>query len=94
MDIPDDKEGEFNRVYDTEHVPNILKVQGVHGCTRYKLESTDGENMARYVALYEIDSPELPTSEAWLNESEKGDWPGKIRPHTFNRSRSVFRKLG
>ena len=37
MDIPDELEEEFNRVYDTQHVPNITQATGVHGCTRYNL---------------------------------------------------------
>ena len=43
MDIPTELEDEFNRIYDTEHVPNIVKAPGVHGCTRYRLESTERE---------------------------------------------------
>ena len=94
MDIPAEMEEEFNRVYDTQHVPNIVKAPGVHSCVRYKLESTDAPGVARYAALYEIDSPEIPTSEGWLAESEKGDWPAKIRPHTTNRSHHIFRRVG
>jgi hypothetical protein len=30
MDVDPDKEALFNEVYDTEHVPNLLKVPGVH----------------------------------------------------------------
>ena len=60
MDVPMELEDEFNRIYDTQHVPNILKAPGVHGCTRYRLESTDVEGVARYAALYEIDTPRCP----------------------------------
>ena len=94
MDIPAAMEDEFNRVYDTEHVPNILKAPGVKGCRRYRLESTNAEGMARYAAVYYIDSPETPNSDAWLAESEKGEWPTKIRPHTTNRSHSIFKRIG
>jgi len=93
MDIPEDMEDEFNRVYDTERVPNILKAPGVHGCHRYRLESTNAEGMARYAACYFIDSPETPKSDAWVEEAEKGDWPTKIRPHTSNRSHSIFKRV-
>jgi hypothetical protein len=93
MDIPADKEDEFNRVYDTQHVPNIVNAPGVHGCTRYKLVSADVEGVARYAAVYEIDSPDVPTSEGWIAESEKGDWPAKVRPYTTNRSHLVFEKI-
>ena len=50
MDIPAEMEDEFNRVYDEEHVPNILKAPGVQGCHRYRLESSNAEGMARYAA--------------------------------------------
>ncbi len=94
MDVPATLEDEFNRIYDTEHVPNILKAPGVHGCSRYRLHSTDADGVARYAALYEIDSPDVPQSPGWKAESEKGDWPSKIRPHTTNRSHHVFKKVG
>jgi hypothetical protein len=93
MDIPAELEDEFNRIYDTEHVPNILKAPGVHGCTRYRLESTNAPGMARYAALYDIDSPAVPSSAGWLTESEKGAWSTRIRPHTTNRSHSILKRL-
>jgi hypothetical protein len=34
MDVDADKEALFNQVYDTEHIPNLLKVPGVRGVTR------------------------------------------------------------
>jgi hypothetical protein len=36
MDVDPDKEALFNEVYDTEHIPNLLKVPGVHAATRIK----------------------------------------------------------
>ncbi|HEU0020172.1 MAG TPA: hypothetical protein VFR55_00650 [Dehalococcoidia bacterium] len=93
MDIPTEMEDDFNRVYDTEHVPNISKAPGVHGCTRYQLISADVAGVARYAAIYEVDSPKIPESEGWKAESEKGDWPALIRPHTTNRSHLIFKKL-
>ena len=93
MDIPNELEEEFNRIYDTQHVPNIIKVPGVHGCVRYKLESADVEGVARYAAVYEIDSPDIPESDGWKAESDKGDWPSQIRPHTSNRSHLIFQRI-
>ena len=93
MDVPDELEDDFNRIYDTQHIPSILTVPGVSSCTRYKLESADKEGTAAYLALYEVDSPEVPHSPAWVEQSDKGDWAPKIRPHTINRSHSTFRKL-
>ena len=34
LDIPADLEDDFNRIYDTQHVPEILQVPGVRSCTR------------------------------------------------------------
>ena len=34
MDVDADKEALFNEVYDTEHVPNLLQVPGVHAVAR------------------------------------------------------------
>jgi hypothetical protein len=93
MDIPAAHEADFNRIYDTEHVPEILKVAGVRGCTRYMLEKTNKEGMARYLALYEMDAANVMESPAWLRASEIGDWAPKIRPHTTNRSHKVMRKI-
>ena len=94
MDIPAEHEAEFNRVYDTEHVPQILKVPGVRGCTRYVLENTNKAGIARYLALYEMDAANVMESPAWLQASETGEWAPKIRPLTTNRSHTVMRKLG
>jgi hypothetical protein len=41
MDVDPEKEALFHEVYDTEHVPNLLKVRGVHAVTRL-----DGEPFA------------------------------------------------
>ena len=37
-DVDPDKETLFNEVYDTEHVPNLLKVPGVHAVARMEGE--------------------------------------------------------
>lgn len=94
MDIPADKEADFNRIYDTQHVPNITTVPGVSACTRFKLESADVDAVPQYIALYEIDSPDIPQSPAWVAESDKGDWASQIRPHTSNRTHLIFKKVG
>ena len=94
LDVPAELEDEFNRIYDTQHVPNILKAPGVHGCTRYRLESGDVEGVARYAAMYEIDAADTPQTAGWKAESDRGDWVDKIRPHLTNRSHMVFKKIG
>src|SRR5690349_6593764 len=103
MDVAHEKEALFNEVYDREHVPNLLKVPGVRSVTRMKTEPAqlniggerkplDGGGAPRYVAIYEIDSPEVLVSDAWAKAVELGRWPSEVRPHTSNRSH-VVRKV-
>ncbi len=94
LDIPAELEDAFNRVYDTQLIPNLLKAPGVNSCTRYRLESSDVDGVARYATVFELDSPEVLQSAAWKAESDKGDWKATIGPHTGNRSHSVFKKYG
>ena len=93
MDIPPEHEADFNRVYDDEHVPEVLTVPGVHGCSRYVLHNATVEGVARFVAVYDIDSPDVVTSASWLEAIDRGDWKPKIRPHTTNRTLAVYRKI-
>src|ERR1700687_4496790 len=95
MDVDPDKEALFNEVYDTEHVPNLLKVPGVHAVTRIKGEdfafSIGGEEKMiahqgpRYSAFYEIDVPHVLVSPQWSEAVEAGRWPSQVRPFTRNR---------
>ena len=82
MDIPKELEDDFNRIYDTQHIPNIVKAPGVHSCTRYKLESSDVDGTARYAAVYEIDSPQTPFTAEWVAASDTGGLgPDDSAPH-------------
>lgn len=100
MDVAKEKEALFNEVYDTEHVPLLMKVPGVRGVTRLKTEpaafniggerkTLDGGGAATYVAIYEIDSPDVLLSKEWAVAGEKGRWPGEVRPFTTNRHHIV-----
>ena len=93
MDVPQHLEAEFNRIYDEEHVPTILKVPGVKSCARYRLEHSTISTMPRYLAIYEVDSAEIINSPAWTEASDLGEWKPKIRPHTTNRQHSVFQRI-
>jgi len=100
MDVDPDKEDLFNEVYDTEHVPNLLKVPGVHAITRFKGEpfavSIGGaaQQVAhpgpRYSAPYEIEGPHVLVSAAWPEAVERGRWPSQVRPYTRNRRHTLY----
>ena len=105
MDVEPAKEALFNDVYDTEHVPNLLKVPGVIAVARFKTQeltlSIGGEkkrivieNEPRYQALYEIESPEVLTSDAWSRAVDRGRWTSEVRPYTSNRRHMLYERLG
>lgn len=105
MDVDPAKDALFNEVYDTEHVPNLLKVPGVIAVARFKTQeltlSIGGEkkrivieNEPRYQALYEIESPEVLVSDAWARAVEEGRWPGQVRQYTKNRRHVLYGRLG
>ncbi len=93
MDIPAEHEAEFNRIYDEEHVPMIVRVPGCLACTRYRLEHSAQADTAKYLAIYEMDSPDVPKSAAWIAASDTGLWKPNIRPHTTNRRHGVFQRI-
>jgi hypothetical protein len=93
MDIPAEREAEFNRIYDTDHVPTLLKVPGVRSCKRYVLERSTMSNVQRYLAIYEVDSAEVIDSPAWKTAGDLGEWAPKIRPHTTSRHHTIFRQI-
>ena len=103
MDVTKEKEALFNEVYDTEHVPLLLKVPGVKAVTRWKTEPPafnlagerkllGGGSEPNYVAIYEIESPDVLLSKEWAAAAEKGRWPSEVRPFTSNRHH-IVRKI-
>ena len=92
LDVEPDKEEEFNELYNNEHIPFLLEVPGVLSAARY--ENVEGdEGVPKYLAIYEIESPDVPNSEAFRNAGNSGDWPHKVRPHTKNRSLIVYKRM-
>ena len=94
MDVDPDKEALFNDVHDTEHVPNLLKVPGVHAAARMEGEPfamSTAQDGAHYSAVYEIDGPHVLVSQEWAKASEAGRWPGEVRPFTRNRRHGLYK---
>jgi hypothetical protein len=103
MDVDAEKEAIFNEVYDTEHIPLILKVPGVVSAKRYKMEPLTmilgGEKKTivmegepTYMAVYELESADVLVGDGWAQAVDSGRWPTHVRPFTKNR-RHVLRKL-
>ena len=103
MDVDADKEALFNEVYDTEHIPQLLKVPGVLTVQRFTLvpltmsiggetKTIVAEGEPKFTATYELENAEVVASEAWARAVEEGRWPAQVRPFTRNR-RHTMRKL-
>ncbi len=103
MDVKPEKEALFNEVYDTEHIPLLLKVPGVFSAVRCTNEPLTlaiagtrkkivAEGEPRYSAMYELESPEVLVSDAWAKAVDQGRWPTEVRPHLSNH-RHVLRKI-
>lgn len=100
MDVDPAQEDLFNEVYDNEHIPFLLEVPGVVSAQRMKGEEArvfvGGEVHVRpapspvWTAIYEIESPDVLTSDAWAAAVEKGRWPS-VRPYTSNRSQALYK---
>ncbi len=104
MDVEPEREALFNEVYDTEHVPLLLKVPGVVAVARFKKREVTlviggerktivVESEPAYNALYEIDSPEVLVSDAWARAVDQGRWPGEVRPYTKNRRHVLYARI-
>jgi len=104
MDVEPQKDSLFHEVYDTEHVPMLLKVPGVISVARFKKQEVTliiggerktvvVESEPTYNALYEIESPEVLVSEAWGKAVDQGRWAGQVRPYTKNRRLVLYQRL-
>jgi hypothetical protein len=100
MDVESGKEALFNEVYDTEHIPELLKVPGVLAVHRYSLvplkmsiggetKTMVAEGEPKYIATYELESADVPASAAWAVAVEAGRWAGQVRPYTRNRRHTL-----
>ena len=101
LDIDPAKESLFNEIYDSEHVPFLLKVPGVLAVTRVTTEPDasmriDGQRKAlvaerepKYSAIYELANAEVLLSDAWATAVDKGRWPKEIRPYIRARRHTL-----
>jgi hypothetical protein len=104
LDVDPAKEDLFNEIYDTEHVPFLLKVPGVLAVTRVTSEPgasmrIDGQKKAlvaegepKYSAIYELESAEVLLSDDWAKAVDQGRWPKEIRPYIRAR-RHTLKKI-
>ena len=90
MDVAHDLEKVFNEVYDTEHVPLLLKLPGCVNVVRYRTETP---GVPRYLAAYEVERTDLPMSKLWNETSDIGRWKPEVRPYTYNKRYIVGERI-
>jgi hypothetical protein len=78
-DVPADKEKEFNRWYNEEHLAERLAVPGFLSAARY--EAVKGS--PRHLAVYELESPAVLESEAYQRvQAQPTEWTKRAGPAT------------
>jgi hypothetical protein len=88
-DVPADKEAEFNKWYNEEHLPERMAVPGFLSGARY--EAVSGG--PKHLAYYELESADVLKSEAYLKISNNPtEWTKRIGPATIgtNYIRNVY----
>jgi hypothetical protein len=89
FEIAREDEAEFNEIYDTEHVPNILRVKGVVGVVRFKDAVPNAAGWLVYSALYLLARADLPDTPEWKAASDTGRWAPVMRPKLKSRQRRL-----
>jgi len=87
-DVAPEMEENFNRWYDEEHIPGLLRVPGVKSARR-GIHLGAGQ---KYIAVYEHESAEVQHSQAYKDVLGT-DWSRKVRPHLKNFSRETYEIL-
>ena len=79
-DIPEDKQGEFNRWYNEEHLKEVLASPGYLSAARYVAVSGG----PTYLACYELETPEaFESGPARRRRENPSDWSKRIDPNVI-----------
>ena len=91
LEVADEHVDEFNQLYDGEHVPNLLSVDGVVSGQRYELDR-NADDQLRFLAIYELERPDIPESDEWKKAATTPGWMA-VRTNITSLRRGVFRKM-
>jgi hypothetical protein len=75
VDVPADKEKEFNRWYNEEHLAELLSVPGILNAARYEAVKSG----PKHLACYELESPAVVDSAAFKNRPAT-EWGKRVGP--------------
>ncbi len=74
-DIPADKEDDFNRWYNEEHLAELLSVPGVLSAARYEAVKSG----PKHLAFYELESPDVINTDAF-KDRPRTEWGQRVSP--------------
>lgn len=77
MNVGAADEDEFNKWYNTEHLPQLAAVPGVLSARRFRASDTASER--RYLSLYHLRDAGVSRSDAWSKAANTG-WTERMRP--------------
>jgi len=84
-DVAPEMEEEFNRFYNEEHIPLLLRVPGVLWARR-GVNTGEGQ---KYIAVYEHENIDIQKSPQYRKAVET-EWARKIRPHMIHFEREIY----
>ena len=83
MDVDRDAAGLFNGWYEEEHLPRMVQVPGVAAARRYRAlaGALPASGRDRFLALYELTSPDALAGDAWAKASTITPRTEEVLPH-------------
>lgn len=87
-DIDPAIEQNFNQWYEQEHLTERMEIPGFIRARRF----TAIEGSPKYLALYDLESPEVLNSAAYrhLIGAGKSAWTRRMEPHFTNFTRNIY----
>ncbi len=82
-------EEEFNRWYNEEHLPERRTCPGFLSARRFV--AVEGE--PKYLALYELESPEVLHSSAYRAIYPPSEWTTRVSQHFLRSVRNVYAEI-
>lgn len=91
LDIDPERADEFRDWYDSEHLPRLARVSGVFRARRFVRHAAllDDDAAPTYLALYDLERPEVVEGPAWRDAVET-PWTARMRRFFTRRWRGVY----
>lgn len=87
LEIDPRDEAAFNHLYDTDHLPNMLRIPGVESVVRFRQDGVNEAGNLLYTAVYFLTGAAVVDSADWQRHANSGQWPEFIRPKIKSRVR-------